>query len=128
MGNRKRDRDKSGLHRTEKSDDVFEALRCQYQRPVARGPDARNFLADILHAPIELRPGQRLFDAVPILVVVDIGDRRGVGLQTGALAKHGGNRRGDHGIAHYLPADPHVVCMAEVEVRRSNATRKPSAR
>lgn len=97
MWNRQRNRDTSGLQRAEKSNDVFDSLRCQYHCPITGRPHMPERLGDIEHSPIQLRPGQGFGNTGPVLLVIDVGDGRTIGVHTGALAQRGGNRRRDYG-------------------------------
>lgn len=84
MWNRQRNRDTSGLQRAEKSNDVFDSLRCQYHCPITGRPHMPERLGDIEHSPIQLRPGQGFGNTGPVLLVIDVGDGRTIGY-TGAL-------------------------------------------
>ncbi len=73
--NRKRNRDAPGLHRAEERNDVVESLRRQNHRPVTGRPAKSELLSNVEHSPIQLRPRQAFSNAVPVLVVINKGER-----------------------------------------------------
>ena len=80
-----------------KRNDVVESLRRQYHGAVAGRRTKPEFARDVQHSPIQLQPRQSFRNAVPVLLVINKRERRVIGLQTGALAQHSGNRRLKHG-------------------------------
>lgn len=65
---------------------TYSILRCQYHCPITGRPHMPERLGDIEHSPIQLRPGQGFGNTGPVLLVIDVGDGRTIGVHTGARA------------------------------------------
>src|SRR6188768_852197 len=89
LRHRKRDGDKTGLHRAEERDDVIQPLRSQYRRPITHRPVQQQFLGDSPRSPLDLRPRQTFGEPGWIDFVVNERIRDIIRLPPRTLGKHG---------------------------------------
>ncbi|SLC91395.1 Uncharacterised protein [Mycobacteroides abscessus subsp. massiliense] len=84
----KRHRDQPGLHGAQERQDVFEALRCQDQRPVAGRGVLAEFAGHVEGAARQLRPGEAFGDTGRAVGVVGEGECDVVRAQARTSVQH----------------------------------------
>src|SRR5215208_3121409 len=92
LRHRKRDGDKTSLHRAEERDDVIQPLRNHNRRPITNRPAQQQLLSDDPCSPLQLRPCQVFGEPRRVYLIVDERVSNVIRLLPRTLGKHSGNK------------------------------------